>query len=135
MSSWISSKITKKPNKETTQVIPVQERSGLYLVVEPKPSKCKRFEGRMRYPRGRSGKTQYISLGAFNEKTNNPKQALKKWTDIIFNKRLISPKAVYGYFCCGRKKNSIFLFDHKSHKKITQFNFKSGYLKNKNYIR
>ena len=77
-----SSKITKKPNKETTQVIPVQERSGLYLVVEPKPSKCKRFEGRMRYPRGRSGKTQYISLGAFNEKTNNPKQALKKWTDI-----------------------------------------------------
>ena len=36
-----SSKITKKPNKETTQVIPVQERSGLYLVVEPKPSKCK----------------------------------------------------------------------------------------------
>ena len=77
-----SSKITKKPNKETTQVIPVQERSGLYLIVEPKPSKCKRFEGRMRYPRGRSGKTQYISLGAFNEKTNNPKQALKKWTDI-----------------------------------------------------
>ena len=60
-----SSKITKKPNKETTQVIPVQERSGLYLIVEPKPSKCKRFEGRMRYPRGRSGKTQYIALGAF----------------------------------------------------------------------
>ena len=57
-----SSKITKKPNKETTQVIPVQERSGLYLIVEPKPSKCKRFEGRMRYPRGRSGKTQYILM-------------------------------------------------------------------------
>lgn len=54
---------------------------------------------------------------------------LEKWIDIILDKGLISPKAVYGYFSCGRKDNSIYLFDNKSHKKITEFNFprqKSG---------
>ncbi len=54
---------------------------------------------------------------------------LEKWTDIILNKGLISPKAVYGYFNCGRNKNSIYLFDEKFNKKISQFNFprqKSG---------
>ena len=54
---------------------------------------------------------------------------LEKWTDIILNKGLISPKAVYGYFNCGRNKNSIYLFDDKFNKKISQFNFprqKSG---------
>ena len=54
---------------------------------------------------------------------------LDKWIDIILDKGLISPKAVYGYFSCGRKDNSIYLFDNKSHKKISEFNFprqKSG---------
>ena len=54
---------------------------------------------------------------------------LDKWTDIILEKDLISPKAVYGYFSCGRKNNSIYLYDDKSNKKISQFNFprqKSG---------
>ena len=54
---------------------------------------------------------------------------LDKWIDIILDKGLISPKAVYGYFGCGRKDNSIYLFDNKSHKKISEFNFprqKSG---------
>ena len=54
---------------------------------------------------------------------------LEKWIDIILDKGLISPKAVYGYFNCGRKDNSIYLFDNKSHKKISEFNFprqKSG---------
>ncbi|ABM72166.1 putative methionine synthase [Prochlorococcus marinus str. MIT 9515] len=54
---------------------------------------------------------------------------LQKWIDIILDKELISPKAVYGYFNCGRKDNSIYLFDNKSHKKISEFNFprqKSG---------
>ena len=54
---------------------------------------------------------------------------LEKWIDIILDKGLISPKAVYGYFSCGRKDNSIYLFDNKSHKKISEFNFprqKSG---------
>ena len=57
------------------------------------------------------------------------KPLLDKWLDTIIEKKLISPKAVYGYFRCGRKDNSIFLFDDKSLNKISQFNFprqKSG---------
>ncbi len=57
------------------------------------------------------------------------KPLLDKWLDTIIEKKLISPKAVYGYFKCGRKDNSIFLFDKKSLNKISQFNFprqKSG---------
>ncbi len=57
------------------------------------------------------------------------KPLLDKWLEIIIEKKLISPKAVYGYFRCGRKGNSIFLFDDKSLNKISQFNFprqKSG---------
>ncbi len=57
------------------------------------------------------------------------KPLLDKWLETIIEKKLIAPKAVYGYFRCGRKDNSIFLFDDKSLNKITQFNFprqKSG---------
>ncbi|MCQ9199224.1 MAG: methionine synthase [Prochlorococcus marinus CUG1437] len=57
------------------------------------------------------------------------KPLLDKWLEIIIDKKLISPKAVYGYFRCGRKDNSIFLFDEKTLNKISQFNFprqKSG---------
>ncbi len=57
------------------------------------------------------------------------KPLLDKWLEIILEKKLISPKAVYGYFRCGRKDNSVFLFDDKSLNKISQFNFprqKSG---------
>ncbi len=54
---------------------------------------------------------------------------LEKWINIILDKGLISPKAVYGYFRCGRNDNSIYLFDNVSNKKISEFNFprqKSG---------
>ncbi|MDC3073331.1 methionine synthase, partial [Prochlorococcus sp. AH-716-O13] len=54
---------------------------------------------------------------------------LEKWINIIIDKGLISPKAVYGYFRCGRNDNSIYLFDNVSNKKINEFNFprqKSG---------
>ncbi len=57
------------------------------------------------------------------------KPLLDKWLETIVEKKLISPKAVYGYFRCGRKDNSIFIFDDKSLNKISQFNFprqKSG---------
>ncbi len=57
------------------------------------------------------------------------KPLLDRWLETIIEKKLISPKAVYGYFRCGRKDNSIFLFDDKSLNKISQFNFprqKSG---------
>ncbi|AIQ94728.1 hypothetical protein [Prochlorococcus sp. MIT 0604] len=75
-------KIKRTKSKTHKKVIPVQERTGLYLIVEPQPKNCKRFEGRMRYPRGRKGKTQYISLGVFDEKKNDPKQVLNKWEEI-----------------------------------------------------
>ena len=54
---------------------------------------------------------------------------LEKWINIILDKSLISPKAVYGYFRCGRNDNSIYLFDNVSNKRISEFNFprqKSG---------
>ena len=54
---------------------------------------------------------------------------LEKWINIILDKNLISPKAVYGYFRCGRNDNSIYLFDNVSNKRISEFNFprqKSG---------
>ena len=54
---------------------------------------------------------------------------LEKWINIILDKGLISPKAVYGYFRCGRNDNSIYLFDNISNKRISEFNFprqKSG---------
>ncbi|WP_288250435.1 methionine synthase [uncultured Prochlorococcus sp.] len=57
------------------------------------------------------------------------KPLLDRWLETIIEKKLISPKAVYGYFRCGRKDNSIFIFDDKSLNKISQFNFprqKSG---------
>ena len=36
---------------------------GLYLVVEKLPSKCIRFEGVTRYPRGSKGKTTNVPMG------------------------------------------------------------------------
>ncbi len=54
---------------------------------------------------------------------------LEKWINIILDKGLISPKAVYGYFRCGRNDNSIYLFENVSNKRISEFNFprqKSG---------
>ena len=36
------------------------------------------------------------------------KPLLDRWLETIIEKKLISPKAVYGYFRCGRKDNSIF---------------------------
>ncbi len=47
----------------------------------------------------------------------------------IQEKKLISPKAVYGYFNCGRNENSIYLFDNTSQTKVSEFTFprqKSG---------
>ncbi len=76
----------------------------------------------------KKGKNQ--SVDEFNNYLNSyAKPLLDKWLEIIIEKKLISPKAVYGYFRCGRKDNSIFLFDEKSLNKISQFNFprqKSG---------
>ncbi len=76
----------------------------------------------------KKGKNQ--SVNEYNNYLDSyAKSLLDKWLEIIIEKKLISPKAVYGYFRCGRKDNSIFLFDEKSLNKISQFNFprqKSG---------
>ncbi len=76
----------------------------------------------------KKGKNQ--SVDEYNNYLDSyAKPLLDKWLDIIVEKKLISPKAVYGYFRCGRKDNSILLFDEKSLNKISQFNFprqKSG---------
>ena len=76
----------------------------------------------------KKGKNQ--SVDEYNNYLDSyAKPLLDKWLEIIIEKKLISPKAVYGYFRCGRKDNSIFLFDQKSINKISQFNFprqKSG---------
>ena len=76
----------------------------------------------------KKGKNQ--SLDEYNNYLDSyAKPLLDKWLETIIEKKLISPKAVYGYFRCGRKDNSIFLFDEKSLNKISQFNFprqKSG---------
>ncbi len=76
----------------------------------------------------KKGKNQ--SVDEYNNYLDSyAKPLLEKWLEIIIEKKLISPKAVYGYFRCGRKDNSIFLFDEKSLNQISQFNFprqKSG---------
>ncbi len=76
----------------------------------------------------KKGKNQ--SVDEYNNYLDSyAKPLLDKWLEVIIEKKLISPKAVYGYFRCGRKDNSIFLFDEKSLNKISQFNFprqKSG---------
>nr|WP_075440068.1 methionine synthase [Prochlorococcus marinus] len=76
----------------------------------------------------KKGKNQ--SVDEYNNYLDSyAKPLLDKWLEIIIENKLISPKAVYGYFRCGRKDNSIFLFDDKSLNKISQFNFprqKSG---------
>ncbi len=76
----------------------------------------------------KKGKSQ--SVDEYNNYLDSyAKPLLDKWLETIIEKKLISPKAVYGYFKCGRKDNSIFLFDKKSLNKISQFNFprqKSG---------
>ncbi len=76
----------------------------------------------------KKGKNQ--SVDEYNNYLDSyAKPLLDKWLEIIVEKKLISPRAVYGYFRCGRKDNSIFLFDDKSLNKISEFNFprqKSG---------
>ncbi len=76
----------------------------------------------------KKGKSQ--SVDEYNNYLDSyAKPLLDRWLETILEKKLISPKAVYGYFRCGRKDNSIFLFDDKSLNKISEFNFprqKSG---------
>ena len=54
---------------------------------------------------------------------------LEKWINIIRENNLVTPKAIYGYFRCGREKNNIILFSNNKNEEIGKFNFprqKSG---------
>ena len=54
---------------------------------------------------------------------------LDKWIEIIEEKKLVNPKAVYGYYLCGRYKNKILIFSEDKSTKIAEFDFprqKSG---------
>ena len=54
---------------------------------------------------------------------------LKKWFKKIKDEKLVTPKAVYGYYYCGRVENSIFIFNDQKSNTIAKFEFprqKSG---------
>ena len=71
---------TRKPLDER-QVIPMDGK-GLYLIVEKYPSKSKRFEGRMRFPRTRKGNMKYVPIGIWEKDIQDREDAIKKW-DLI----------------------------------------------------
>ena len=55
---------------------------GLYLIVEKHPLNSKRFEGRMKFPRTRDGKTKYVPIGIWDKDIHDKEDAIKKW-DLI----------------------------------------------------
>tara|TARA_B100000242_G_scaffold293482_1_gene271762 strand:- start:987 stop:1994 length:1008 start_codon:yes stop_codon:yes gene_type:complete len=71
---------TRKPLDER-QVIPMDGK-GLYLIVEKYPSKSKRFEGRMRFPRTRKGNMKYVPIDIWEKDIQDREDAIKKW-DLI----------------------------------------------------
>ena len=71
------------PDKTKKQVIKVEDGSGLYLIIEPEGNNCKRFEGRMRFPRTRKGRTKYVPIGTWGKgKIETVKSALEKWNEV-----------------------------------------------------
>ena len=79
------SEIKKIDPKIKRQKRSVSDGSGLYLVVEKLPSKCKRFEGSFRYPRGRSGKTCTVPMGIYSRDVTSQKDLnhlIIKWTEV-----------------------------------------------------
>ena len=77
--------IRKKTPSKKMQWETVQRNSGLFLVVEPLPVKCKRFVGKTRFPRGRKGKPVHVSLGVFGKEIKTKKdlsKTLALWDEI-----------------------------------------------------
>ena len=71
-----------KPKRQTLKV---QDRSGLFLVIEPKGNNCKRFIGVTRFPRGRQAKKKEISLGIFGKDINTKtdiEQTIRTWDSL-----------------------------------------------------
>ncbi|WP_320664481.1 methionine synthase [Prochlorococcus sp. MIT 1223] len=83
------------------------------------------FSGQWQMKRMRSqSKNEYDN---FIATTAEP--ILSKWINIIEEKCLVNPSAIYGYFPCGSINNSVELFDPQSINKIGHFDFprqKSG---------
>ena len=71
---------TTKPS-DKRQLIPI-DGNGLYLIVEKHPLNSKTFEGRMKFPRTRQGKTKYVPIGIWEKDIQDKEDAIKKW-DLI----------------------------------------------------
>ena len=63
---------TRKPS-EKRQLIPMDGK-GLYLIVD---GNSKRFEGRMKFPRTRDGKTKYVPIGIWDKDIHDKEDAIK----------------------------------------------------------
>ena len=80
----------KKPSDKRT-IESVLEGSGCYLITEPKPSKSKRFEMRMRFPFNKNGKMVYLPLGVWGKDIKSTEDAISK-TQTIKNWSKINNK-------------------------------------------
>ena len=70
---------------EKKKQIPVQDGSGLYLVIEKLPKKCKRFVGKTYFIKGRKGKKGEMSFGVWGKDVKNQKDIqviLGHWKDV-----------------------------------------------------
>ncbi len=77
------------------------------------------FSGQWQIKRSRNqSKEEYQDLIKYKAEP-----ILKEWLDKIIQDNLVTPKAVYGYFPCGRNGNDIEVFEPHSIKKLGSFTF------------
>ena len=65
----------------------LQERSGVYVLVEKIPNNCKRIVGVTQYPRGRKGKNVEIPLGVWGREISTKDDLhgiIRKWMELKF---------------------------------------------------
>ena len=103
-------KIKKEKPSKKRKHISVQDRSGLFFVVERenKGGNCKRFEGITNYPKGRGGKTVHVPMGVWGKDIKGVKdlnKTLRTWEDLkIWSKE--TGKHPKEYFHKDKKKKS-----------------------------
>ncbi len=54
---------------------------------------------------------------------DNARPVLDKLIDLVTNDNLIFPSVAYGYFPCGRRGNSLDIFDYECNEKLVEFQF------------
>lgn len=86
-----TTQVKRKPHTNKRTVETVFEVSGCFLITEPKPSKSKRFEMRMRFPFNKSGKMVYLPLGVWGKDIQSTEDAISK-TQTIKNWSKINNK-------------------------------------------